>query len=58
MFEAGTRGRAVEHELHGAGAERGAAFGGKDVIAGGVGVQAAHLPQGADFDAAEPVVAV
>ncbi len=58
MFEAGALGCAVEHELHSAGAETGAAFGGKDVIAGRVGILAAHPSQGADFDAAEPVVAV
>jgi len=58
VFEAGALGCAVEHELHGARAERGAALGGEDVIPGRVGVQAAHPSQGADFDAAEPVVAV
>ncbi len=58
MPEAAAFGCAVEHELYRARAERGAAFGGKDVIAGRVGVFAAHPSQGTDFDAAEPVVAV
>ena len=58
MFEAGALGGAVEHELHGSGAERGAPLGGEDVIASRVGVVAAHPPQRTDFDAAEAVVAV
>jgi len=58
MFEACPFARPVEHELHGAGAERGAALRGKDVIAGRMEVLAAHPPQGADFNPAEPVVAI
>ena len=58
MFKAGALGCAVEHELHGARAKRGAALGGEDVVTRRVAVLAPHPPQGADLNPAESVVAV
>jgi hypothetical protein len=42
MFEVGAFGRAVEHELYGAGAKRGTAFRGEHIVACGVEILAAR----------------
>jgi hypothetical protein len=58
MFEIGALGGAVKHELHGARAEKGAALGGKHIIAGRVEILTPEAAQRADLNPAQPMVAI
>jgi hypothetical protein len=58
MFETGALCGAVNHELHGAGSERGAPLRGKYIIACGMRILAAQTAKRADLKPAQPMVAV